>query len=88
MDPFPMTPWVPTWNNVLERLARHGISLSWKGGSHLAREGRMYPLNLSPNHNPATKLVPPDLRASICRRYKLDLAVLEVDFDEWPPAEG
>jgi hypothetical protein len=44
-----------------------------------------YPLDLSPNHNLGAVTVTRSLRASICRRFKLDLSVLEIDFDEPEP---
>ena len=41
-----------------------------------------YPIDLSPNHNRDTVTVPPHLRTSICRRFKLDPSVLDVGFDD------
>jgi hypothetical protein len=87
-----MTPGAWNWSTVLAKLAPYGISMEWrdpeggKFGCYLVRienyKRKTYPIDLSPNHNLDTVTVPPSQRASICRRYKLDLSVLGADFDE------
>ena len=84
-----MSSWFPSWDNVLARLEPFGILMEWwyrdgdDFGCYLVgvRDGKRitYPIDLSPNHDRATVTVPPSIRAIICRRFKLDPSVLDVE---------
>jgi hypothetical protein len=81
-----------SWNAVLAKLKPYGIEIKWekinrsKYGCYLVRiensRRKTYSVDLSPNHNRDTVKVPYDVLRGICRRYKLEPSVLDLDVED------